>query len=78
MRSKVKDSLGFLQIEVARLLGDDQRVFVQYPNLPKVLKPGDRILIDDGLIEMTVNTITNDLVDCTVVNDGKLGSTKVG
>ena len=31
-------------------MGDAKRVSITYKNLPEDVKPGDRILIDDGLI----------------------------
>jgi pyruvate kinase len=49
---------------------------VQYENLPKVVHVGDRVMIDDGLIEMKVSAIKGGVVTCDVLNGGKLGSTK--
>ena len=37
--------------------GDNTRVSITYKNLPNDVKAGDRILIDDGLIEMEVSEI---------------------
>lgn len=47
-----------------------------YENLPQDLKPGNRVLIDDGLIEMTVKTVTDTDVICRVDNGGELGERK--
>lgn len=57
--------------------GGSDRVWVQYANLPKVLKVGSRVLIDDGLIEMRVTALEDSVVVCEVLNPGSLGSTKV-
>lgn len=38
-------------------MGDAKRVSITYKNLPEDVKPGDRILIDDGLIGMEVKEI---------------------
>lgn len=39
------------------VVGDATKVAVQYTNLPRVLAVGNRILIDDGLIAMTVTAV---------------------
>jgi pyruvate kinase len=44
--------------------------------LPQDVKPGDRILLDDGLIEMKVEQTTDTDVVCTVVIGGELKSSK--
>ena len=38
--------------------GDSRRVSINYEGLPGDLRPGDRILIDDGLIELKVKKVT--------------------
>lgn len=64
------------------VLGDSTRVGVAYANLGKVLKPGNIVLIDDGLISMTVESIKPGVdgapteVLCEVNNNGTLGGTK--
>lgn len=47
-----------------------------YEDLPRDLKPGNRVLIDDGLIEMTVQSVTDTDVVCRVDNGGELGERK--
>ena len=37
---------------------------------------GDTILIDDGLIQLTVENVTDTDVVCRVVNGGELGQKK--
>lgn len=56
--------------------GDQTRVSVTYLDLPKDLRIGSRVLIDDGLIELSVVNIDGTEVHCTVVNGGKVGSRK--
>jgi len=51
-------------------------IFMDYPNLPKVITPGSQIFIDDGLISLAVVEIGADSVKCVVLNSGKLGSHK--
>ena len=56
--------------------GDEHRVSVTYRDLPGELEPGQQILIDDGLIGLTVREIRGADIVCTVVNGGRLSSNK--
>jgi pyruvate kinase len=44
-----------------------------YERLPQDVKPGDRILLVDGLIELAVLRVTADSVCCRVVSGGDIG-----
>ena len=56
--------------------GDENIVSVTYADLPKDVHRGSRILIDDGLIELKVEDITETDVVCKVVNGGVVKSRK--
>ncbi len=56
--------------------GTAEKVTVQYQGLPEDLKPGNMILVDDGLIELEVEEIEGSEVFCRIVNGGTLGSRK--
>ncbi len=56
--------------------GDETRVSTNYADLPRVAKPGTRLLLDDGAIELTVESTTDTEVICRVVNGGLLGERK--
>lgn len=56
--------------------GDNERVSVTYKNLPFDLKRGSRVLIDDGLIELRVKSLTDTEAECEVVNGGPVSSNK--
>lgn len=58
------------------IVGDEHRVSVTYLDLPKDLTKGSRVLIDDGLIELKVESIHNTEVNCIVVNGGFISSKK--
>jgi len=56
--------------------GDENRVSVTYPNLHAEVTPGCRILIDDGLIEMVVDSISGHEIRCVVKTGGSLSNNK--
>ena len=56
--------------------GDETKVSVSYANLPKELEEGDRILVNDGLIELRVEKTTDTEVVCRVVEGGTLSNRK--
>ncbi len=56
--------------------GCAEQIYADYPNMVKVLKTGDRIFIDDGLISLVVDAISGDTLECTIENGGKLGQQK--
>ena len=57
--------------------GDAHQVSITYPKMVELVRPGTRVLIDDGLLAMEVVRIENgtDIV-CSVTNGGVLGSRK--
>lgn len=58
------------------IVGDNTRVAVTYADITKDLSVGSTVLIDDGLIELTVTDINGNDVICRVVNSGLLGTKK--
>jgi pyruvate kinase len=54
------------------VLGTAERVATTYTPLPRDVKPGDRILLSDGAIELKAQATTDVLVTCTVVHGGWL------
>ncbi len=52
------------------LMGTKDIVSVSYPGLARDVRPGTQILLDDGLIELTVNAVDGDDIRCTVQNPG--------
>ena len=56
--------------------GDKDKVSVSYKELYKDVKPGAKILIDDGAIELKVDEIIDKDIVCTVVHGNGLGSRK--
>lgn len=57
-------------------LGDGQCVSISYKELIQDVQPGGRILIDDGLIELSIREIHDTEIVCTVVNGGVISDRK--
>ena len=58
------------------VLGDETRVAITYRNLVRDILPGCKVLIDDGKVEMIVETITETNIKCRVTRGGKLSNNK--
>lgn len=58
------------------VVGDSTIVHINYDGLNSDVKPGDRILIDDGLIELHVKEVEGPKIACQVINGGELGERK--
>lgn len=56
--------------------GDSSIVSVTYKNFPSDVSIGTRVLIDDGLIELTVIEKTDTDVKCRVINPGPVSDNK--
>lgn len=56
--------------------GDETQVSTNYADLPSVVEPGARILLDDGSIELTVESENNTDIVCRVVIGGLLAERK--
>lgn len=64
------------EITTAHIAGNAQRVSTTYAALPHDVKPGDRILLDDGRLELRVDATSDSVVSTTVINGGELGEHK--
>ena len=51
-------------------------VSITYKDLPKDLAPGARVLIDDGLVEMKAQKVSDTDIVCSVINGGKVSNHK--
>ena len=58
------------------MVGNKEKIYINYPNLYKDVHSGSRILIDDGRLELVVNKIKSGEIYCKIVNGGKLGERK--
>lgn len=58
------------------IVGHAGEVPVQYAELPRDVEPGDRILIDDGLLELEVLSTGETDITCRVITGGVLQTNK--
>jgi pyruvate kinase len=58
------------------IIGTPQRVSVSFKRLPQVVKPGDRLFLNDGLVQLIVEHVSGGEVHCTVPVGGELRSKK--
>lgn len=58
------------------IIGDGNQVSTNYPDLPRVVKPTTRLLLDDGAIALIVESTTDTDVICRVIDGGMLGERK--
>ena len=56
--------------------GSDAEVSITYKDLPKDISIGDKILIDDGLVELEAVEKTTATITCIVKNDGTISDHK--
>jgi pyruvate kinase len=63
-------------ITTRNIEGDSTQVATNYDGMPRDVFAGARILLDDGAIELRVESTTEDSVVCRVLNGGMLGERK--
>lgn len=56
--------------------GNDKQVGVSYKDLPKDVRAGDTLLIDDGRIVMRVKSVGEHKINCEVITGGELSNNK--
>ena len=56
--------------------GNEHQCSITYADLPNDVKPGDSILLDDGLVRMVVLSTTPTTIQCKVLNDGLMKTNK--
>lgn len=63
-------------ITTADVLGENGVIPTIYRELPRDVRPGSRILLDDGLLELKVSGVMGDDVLCVVITGGLLKNNK--
>jgi len=57
-------------------MGDPGRVGLDYKDLPRDVKPGDMLLLDDGRMVLDVEDVVRHCIHCTVRHGGELSNNK--
>jgi pyruvate kinase len=58
------------------IVGGPRRVSMSFARLPKVVKPGDRLFLNDGLIQLVAKHVRGNDVHCEIAVGGELRSRK--
>ena len=58
------------------IVGDARRVSMSFEPLPRVVKAGNRLFLNDGLVQLVVDRVVGNDVECTVAVGGELRSRK--
>jgi pyruvate kinase len=58
------------------IVGNGRRVSMSFEPLPRVVKPGHRLFLNDGLVQLVVERVVENDVECTVAVGGELRSRK--
>ncbi|HVF56575.1 MAG TPA: pyruvate kinase [Pyrinomonadaceae bacterium] len=64
------------KITTRSVAGDSREVSTNYPGIARDVRAGARILLDDGAIELVVESTSETDVVCRVINGGVLGERK--
>jgi pyruvate kinase len=65
-----------ISLTTRKVLGTSNIISLNYPRLTKDLKPGDRVLLDDGRLEFKITRRSADGFRCRVITGGVLRSHK--
>jgi pyruvate kinase len=65
-----------LRITTGDGVGGPGRIFTTFTGLARSVRPGDRLLLADGLIELRVDAVDAGEIDTTVVEGGAIGEHK--
>lgn len=66
----------YITLTTEEILGDKNRISITYKELPEDVQAGSTILIDDGLIGLTVVEVQGTEIKCRIVNGGTIKSKK--
>jgi pyruvate kinase len=63
---------GQVTITARELEGTAELISTTFKDLPREVRPGSRILLSDGRIELRVNNVHGEEIECMIVNGGTL------
>ncbi|MBX9585876.1 MAG: pyruvate kinase [Gammaproteobacteria bacterium] len=65
-----------LDADLPKEAGNNHAVGIDYKDLPKDVRSGDTLLLDDGRIVMLVESVEGNKIHCEVLSGGKLSNNK--
>ncbi|MGB9662202.1 MAG: pyruvate kinase, partial [Moorellaceae bacterium] len=63
-------------LTTAAIIGNEKRLPVNLPSLPQDVRPGQIILLDDGLVELEVMSVAGEDIRCRIKHGDKISSHK--
>ena len=79
---KMHDDLVYLKegseiiLTTQEIEGTSEKISITYEQLPREVKPGDSILLDDGILHLEVKEVSGNDIVCIVIAGGELRSNK--
>jgi pyruvate kinase len=67
---------GVFTLTTRETVGDAAQAWMTFARLPQVVKPGDKLFLNDGIIELEVERVSGPDVHCRVLAGGELRSRK--
>ena len=67
---------GTITLTTDEMEGTSSMISITYQQLPQEVKPGDAILIDDGILRLQVENIHDNRIECRIIVGGELRSNK--
>ena len=67
---------GTITLTTDEMEGTSGMISITYQQLPQEVKPGDAILIDDGILRLQVENIHDNRIECRIIVGGELRSNK--
>ena len=64
---------GVVIITTREIVGSADLISTTFKNLPGEVRPGSRVLLSDGRIELRVKAVHGEDIECQIVNGGTLG-----
>ncbi len=61
-----------LVLTIESIVGDQRKISIDYAGLPKDVKKGDKILMNDGLVALEVLSTTDKEIRTLILNDGDI------
>jgi len=65
-----------ITVTTEEVIGNDNRIQINYSELPKEIKTGEKIFINDGIVCLQVDNVENTEIGCTILSGGYISSRK--